>query len=68
MWILFLIILTSPGQYQVQVLETYKTPQAEVECKETVQSLFTEFSKTYQTKNETQSYSFICLREKDLET
>ena len=67
MWILFLIIITSPGQFRVEVLETYKTPTAEVECKSEKTRISLDFLQTYKQANDQNSYGLVCLKQPDKE-
>lgn len=64
MWVLFLVLVTSPGQFQVQVLETNQT---EAVCKTEASRLLSEFNKTYTQENDKDTYAFVCVKQKDKE-
>jgi hypothetical protein len=66
-WILFFILITAPGQYEVHPLETYKSVTAEKECKTAQASISLEFKSTYPQENMKDTYSFVCLKQKEKE-
>jgi hypothetical protein len=67
MWILFLILVTSPGHFEVSVLETYKTETAEIVCKAEAERIHGVFKKTYPSSTDKDTYSFICLKQREKE-
>jgi hypothetical protein len=73
MWILFFIIITSPGQFKVEVLETYgleaktKTETPERDCKAMASSIMAEFKKTYSSGNDKDTYATVCLKQPEKE-
>jgi hypothetical protein len=67
MWILFFILITSPGQFTVTVLETYQTPTAERECKDTSLKIKIDYDLSYPSSSDKDTYSFVCLKQKEKE-
>jgi hypothetical protein len=67
MWILFFIIITSPGQFKVEVLDTYKTPTAEQECKTMKSTIEKDFLSSYPSSIDRDTYGLICLKQKERE-
>lgn len=68
MWILFLVLITEPGQFQVQVIEVYKTRDAEAVCKAEAKRLDADFKVTYPSAVEKDTWSFTCVKQKDFTT
>ena len=68
-WILFFMLITSPGQYEVNVLEVFKTETAEKTCKATIKRLEVDFPKAYPTEVLAlkDTYAFVCLKQKEKE-
>jgi hypothetical protein len=67
MWVLFLLLITSPGQYEVQVLEQYPIAESEKVCKSEAARLASEFKKTYTQANDKDTYAFVCVKQKEKE-
>lgn len=68
MWILFFILITSPGQYRVEVLETYNTPTAQTDCKSRAEDINSNLKKTYKTVRDQDTYFTFCLKQPEIET
>jgi hypothetical protein len=62
-----MILITSPGQFTVEVLETYKTPTGETDCKTMAKSITENFRETYKTENDRETSAFVCLKQKEKE-
>jgi copper chaperone CopZ len=67
MWILFLILITSPGQYQVEVLQTYDTKIAQETCKTEAKRVKDALQKAYPSENERDSFELVCVKQKEKE-
>lgn len=67
MWILFMLLITSPGQFQAEVLYTYETPTAQESCEKMKEKLYKEFAIAYPSAIDKDTYGFICLKQKEKE-
>ena len=65
MWILFLILITGPTQYEVHPLQTYQDATPQKTCISERERLTQEFKKQYPSLSEQDTYSFVCLKQKD---
>lgn len=72
-WILFFILITEPGHFRVEVLETYgpeasvKTETPERDCRAMASSIMLEFKKAYTSLNDQDTFATVCLKQKEKE-
>jgi hypothetical protein len=67
MWILFLILISSPGQYEVEVLQTYDTRDAKTICLSEAKRVKESLQKAYPSENERDSFELVCVKQKEKE-
>jgi len=67
MFVLFLLLISAPGQFKAEVLTTFQGPQAQAECLQEAARLTLEFDKVYTLSSEKDTYGFKCLKQKEKE-
>ena len=67
MFILFLLLISSPGHFKAEVLSTFQGPQAQAECVLEAARLTREFEQVYTSASEKDTYGFKCLKQKEKE-
>lgn len=67
MFVLFLLLMTAPGQFEVKPLEFFHGPQAQVECVKMETQLQKEFERVYNSVIERDTFGFKCLKQKEKE-
>lgn len=67
MFVLFFLLITAPGQFQVQPLSFFHGPQAQVECVKEETRLQQEFEKVYKSAADRDTFGFKCLKQKEKE-
>lgn len=67
MFVLFFLMISSPGHFKAEVLSTFQGPQAQAECLLEEARLTREFEKVYTLASEKDTYGFKCLKQKEIE-
>jgi hypothetical protein len=62
-----MLIITSPGQFEVTVLNTYAIEHAEDVCKSEAKRVQTEMRKAYPSANDKDTFELVCLKQKEKE-
>lgn len=65
MYVLFLIMITAPGAYQVHPLQTYQGVTAQSDCASERSRILKEFHAQYKNETDEETYTFVCLKQKE---
>lgn len=67
MFVLFLLLMTAPGQFEVTPLQFFSGPHAQVECVTEETRIQREFEQAYHRASERDTFGFKCLKQKEKE-